>query len=527
MIWIGIVFSVGFLGYVGYDSGMQTSNFISAGAMSSNHATIAKDCASCHVATEAVSDALCSNCHEKNAARDIYDFKAHYLYRSNNFLRLSPDSLAQNTDHELECFECHNEHEGRDEAITQVEDSKCLTCHDYGSFNQRHPEFEFARKSLPDDSTLAMSHIRHIVFVLQNSNGINNVGELFKALKMHTLDFNYFYEGACFYCHNPNSDGKTFKNISFDEHCSECHVKSGAIVSGLPKSNPALASIGVETIQQMQQRGGPGLVWTYALNPRIILDESGEVTKNSITHQDPWILENLKQIRKKLYPVSGLFDLLNSFGDITESDVDSVYLDAINTLKQYADELQSHGELRNEIHQLNILLKDAAGRLAVPSSARTASNFQLPVSRENQRLSTEQKAAFRQLVNDLTSPDGPECQKCHIVENAAFRRIANTQRVMRRAEFSHGAHILEKHCVDCHTEIQFSEESLQQSVEKYSEFKLTKSFKIDKAMTQNLPKINSCQECHKPKQVAANCIKCHTFHPDKRRFSGPPVARKK
>lgn len=513
MIMWGNGLALAFLAYVGYDALMQKSSFISSGTLSSNHANIEKECGSCHDFGNEVSAELCSNCHEKNSELTIYDFKAHYLYRSNDLSRLMPDKLSEYADREEPCHKCHTEHQGRNAPLTEVSDMECLTCHEFGSFNESHPEFEFARERTPDDSSLAMTHLRHVTFVLQQKNGIDNLDLLFKTIKAKTLDLAYFYEEACLYCHTPQPDGKNFSNINFDEHCAACHIKSDAIVQGLPKSEPGKA--GVETIAQMQRRGGPGLAWTFAANPRLVVEEDGEVSKIAIIHKDPWILENLKQIRQRIYPVKGLFDLLDSFGELPAQSKDSLYVEATTKLQAYIDELHNHGELKGELSKVEQMLQRVRERLKLPGVRRTGALFNVPVDKMNRSLTESQMANLQQLAFDLTSPDGPECQQCHMVKNASIQRVRAEQNVLIRSEFNHRAHILERRCVQCHTAIPIMEKSLRFSVEKYSDFKQTKLFRVDKSGTQNIPGIEMCKECHSVDKVANNCTTCHKFHSNK------------
>lgn len=522
MVWTGSVIGLIFLSYFFFDVFSQRSDFISTGPVSSNHANFEKECSDCHDLGNSVLNSLCSSCHEKTSKLTIYDFKAHYFYRSNDFRRISQDSLRKYENQEMPCSSCHPEHNGRDATVVQVADLKCIDCHTYGSFNTNHPEFDFAQNKAPDDSTLFMTHLRHTVFVLQKIKGIENLDILFKTLKAETMDFSFFFEQACLYCHNPEADGKNFENINFAQHCAQCHIKSDAVVAGLPKVNPGNPNkAGVETIQQMQLRGGPGILWTFATNTNLVIDEDSEVSKSPILHNDPWIMENLKQIRKKLYHGAGLFDLLETFGRVSIQRLDTLYSEAIRTLQSYSNELQNHSELKGELSKINLLLKTARQKLEVPSPKRSKSQFTFPFKIPHKKLSENQRADFQQLVFDLTAADGPECRKCHVVENAGIGRVQTDQDVLIRAEFNHRAHILEKRCTECHTEIPFEEKLLKFSVENYSEFKqkFSKIFKKDRAATQNIPKLSTCQQCHSTGKVANDCVTCHKFHPNKKNRS--------
>lgn len=523
MVLLGCIVGLGFLAHYAFDALVLQNSFVSSGVVSSSHANFETACRSCHEAGNDVSDALCSSCHEKTSAFPVYDFKAHYLYRSHDFERLAKTALQKHEDQEMRCSACHVEHRGRAADISPVSDKKCLACHEFGSFNEHHPEFEFVRKSAPDDSTLLMTHLRHTVFVLQEMKGIEGLDELFQTLKAETMDMSHFFELACLHCHNPDADGTNFRNLSFDRHCAGCHVKASAVVLGLPKFDPQKPGTpGVETIEQMQQRGGPGTAWTFTTSANLVSDDNGEVTKAPVWHKDPWIMENLKQIRQKVFAGDGLFELLRTSGDVPKSRIDTLYSEAVHSLQTYADELQIRGGLQRELGKINKLLNSARRRLQAPSAQRTGEVFAFPSGRPNPALSEAQRAGFLQLAAELTSVDGPECRRCHIVEQASFRRVQADQRVLIRAEFNHRAHILEKRCTECHSEIPLDEEKLKLAVTQASEFekRFPEVLAADRAATQNIPNLSSCQECHTGASVSNRCITCHNFHPNKQHRSG-------
>ncbi len=152
----------------------------------------------------------CSVCHEKYGDElGVYSFGAHYVYRSDDFRRLVP------SEHERPCFSCHLEHEGRDGSIKAVADSQCRTCHEFRSFNDGHPQFDFAAESIADDGAVSFGHTHH-------------VRELMKKEGLEDL------ERACLYCHNAQADGRNFDPIDFDRHCDACHLQATTATPALP-----------------------------------------------------------------------------------------------------------------------------------------------------------------------------------------------------------------------------------------------------------------------------------------------------
>ncbi len=518
MVFFGCMLGVAFLAYFFFDVAYHKNSFISSGVLSSGHANLQKKCESCHNPGHSVEDALCSGCHEKTSIHDIYGFNAHYIYRSHDAGRVSPEALSKHTGMEMPCSSCHPEHSGKDAKISLVSDKKCLNCHEFGSFNQNHPEFSFARPGVRDDATLLMTHIRHTAFVLKEIKGISSIDALFQSVKIETMDFTHFFEEACLYCHTPDSDGKNFQNINFEKHCARCHLQADAIVQGLPLFSPlAPEQAGVETIRQFQLRGGPGLSWAFSANPNLTTQEDGEVSKNPIYHKDPWIMENLIQIRKKLFTGTGLFDLLDTSGKTTQQHVDTLYSQAIRKLQNQANELQNRTELKGELGKVNLFIDKARQQLQQPLSARSRAPFRFPFNRPNRALSESQRATFLQLAVDLTAENGPQCRKCHIVANASVLRVSAAQEVLTKSEFNHRAHILEKRCLDCHTEIPIAEQTMKIATENYDAFKrkFSRAYKADRAETQNIPKLFTCRECHTDEKVSNSCTTCHKFHPNK------------
>ena len=534
MIILGFIGSAAVLVYFYFDSEFQKNAFISAGALSSNHADVEDDCMSCHAPGDGVTIDNCSSCHEKtsDSKLGVYSFKAHYLYRSADPVRISKDTLDKYHDRELICGTCHIEHGGRSAAITQVTDEKCIQCHEYDSFNRNHPEFEFIRSSTPDDSNLVVTHIRHTTFVLQKLNQINNLDSLFGVLKKSTGSSEHFFEEGCLYCHNPEPGGKNFMNLNFDRHCggAGCHLNDKA-VEGLPEFNPIKPKVpGVESLKTIKRRGGPGVAWAYVTNPSLIMSEDGEVSKSPIFHKDPWILENLKQIRKRIYGGEGLYNLLdarNADQNISRTRNDSLYSKAIRKLQVYADELRFRSELNDDLTKITGLLKLARKKMQRPALNRSFDAFALPDA--SIYLTQKERERFFELADILTEAGGPECGKCHLVENATILSAQADQDILIRAEFDHRAHVLDRRCTECHEEIEVNEQTLKISVANREEFKLKypNVFAMDRSATQNIPDLESCQECHTPEKVSNNCVACHRFHPNKENRSSLSLFLKK
>ncbi len=475
-----VVLAVGVASYFTRDGGI-----LSNGPLSTSHANLEGDCANCHDPFGKVAAAGCSTCHEKFGDElGVYTYKAHYLYRSNDFSRLTPSP------HEVECAACHPEHRGREIAITDVPDARCLPCHDFGSFNTRHPQFEFvAHADTDDDAGIAFPHVHH-------------VREVMKRQKLVDV------EKACLYCHNARPDGKSFEPIDFDRHCDACHLTAGEATPVLPVQDAPGDPPGVETLEAIRRRGGPGSQWAI-FTPATDFQRLGpRVRKRPVFHRDPWILANLRHLRQELYPDAGLADLLTASADAPANELPALYQEALTTLESYAQGLRGRPEpeIRAELEKIDAALAELRRAIADPYTPLDETDFQLALDRPRPGLSDEQRAEIEGVVDELTKP----CSSCHRIERATIARVQKDQRTLRRAEFDHRAHILQVRCLECHTRIPILDHL--QGDEKVDP-------KIDNSAIQNLPGIERCQECHKPDLASNRCINCHLFHPNKSRRS--------
>ena len=482
MLLIGIVGALVIAAVFVFNITAQQGTLISNGPLSSNHAPFGDDCSNCHTPFGDVSVDQCGVCHEKYGDDvGVHTFTSHYLYRSGDFSRVVPDP------NEPACFACHTEHVGREAPITQVSDAQCLTCHEYGSFNRNHPEFEFHAEAQPDAANLKFPHAFHVSEVQDRQE----VGDV---------------EQTCLYCHNPDPDGKNFQAIDFDRHCDACHLTTSV-------STPFLAvkdgdEPGVLTLETIQARQAPGTRWSYYVNANDFQQRGASVRKRPLDHQDPWVLENLRQLRSTLYPSSGLADLLNASADVEPRQARQLYEEAIATLRDHAEALRAQPErqVQDELEEVEELLLEVEQRLRDPFSPLDETRFAVSAAGQDTALTADQAQAYHAFIDDLTEP----CQMCHFVENATLLRAQADQEVFTRAEFDHRAHIIQRRCLDCHTAI-----PIRELVALDAEPDSTRDY----AAIQNIPDIATCQTCHTDTEAANTCTTCHLFHPDKSQHS--------
>ena len=482
MLWLGAGGGLAILAVFLFNITMQRGTLISNGPLSSNHAIFGEDCSTCHTPLGDVTDDKCAVCHEKYGDElGVHSFASHYLYRSGDFTRLVPSPK------EVACIACHTEHVGLEAHITAVPDATCLPCHDFGSFDKHHPEFEFAAEGLADEANLKFSHAPHVLRVKERQ-ALADV------------------EQTCLYCHHPEPDGKNFQPISFDGNCDTCHLTSSASTPWLLTGNPAaVGAPGVATLQTIQAQGAPGTRWADYTNPDDFQQRGDRVRKRVLYHEDPWILENLKRLRGVLYPDGGLADLLKTSGRVDPREARVLYEEAMATLREHIEALRNRPEqeVQEELQEAERLVDLIALRLRDPYSPLDETRFALSPADLNPALTAEQVATYRGLIAELTEP----CRQCHLLENATLARVQADQDELIRAEFNHRAHIIHKRCLDCHDTIPIRELIAVEAEEPDTT--------RDHAGLLNVPTIATCQTCHTDDKAADACITCHLFHPDK------------
>ena len=479
LLGLGLIVGLMFVAYslVNRQAG---GTFLSGGPLVSGHAMLETDCAACHAGFEPPTNEACSTCHEKYGDElGTYSFAAHYLYRTNDFQRVSAN------ENEFTCAGCHKEHQGRLADMTAVVDARCLTCHQRGSFVDGHPEFAFAETPEGDDNALSFGHGFH-------------VNELMKDRGWADV------EKACLACHEPEADGRGFGTIEFDRHCEACHLTAGTATPRLAVAQSddlEDGGLGVVTLDMIRADTRPGLDWAFYTDPSEFRQAGNSVAKTTIYHEDPWILHNLRRLRRLLYSDAGLADLLTTSPDVPASEQRRLYEEAIATLKDHIRGLRgtSDAGLQGQLKALEGLLARAEEALDDPFAPLDETEFLLALG-EPKELPEELAGEMDLLIGDLVEP----CAGCHWVEDATIVRVDGDQKTLARAEFDHKAHVIQRRCLDCHSEIPVLDVVGGAEPDPA----------LDHAGIHNLPRISVCRECHNPGRVTSSCVTCHLFHPD-------------
>ena len=490
IVWLGAGLAA-FAGIVlAANLGFGAGDFVANGTLSSAHAIMDTRCAECHVPFEGVRNQACSSCHERfSDALGAYTFNAHYVYVSRDRTR------AFGRDNEVTCAACHREHGGRlADLRATVSDARCASCHVIDRFDDDHPEFAFAAQAMPDDAGLTFPHIRHVDLVLDDRDSEN-------------------VEVACLACHEPTADARAFEPIRFDAACGDCHLDAGDESAELPvqpRGRPLVReagdgvalTLGVETLETVRARMGPGEQWAAGMSAAHFDVDDGLVVKAGITHADPWILHNLRRLRRVIYPTGGLADLLVASADVAPSDERELYDEALSTLRSYANGLRGRDEdwVQSALFELDRITGSLERRVADPNTTLNDTRFRL--SARDPRLTDAQLDQIDDFAAEIAQP----CTMCHTLERATIQRVRQEQQVLRRARFDHGAHVIQRGCLDCHTRIPFSDHLGADGPIDPA---------LDNASIQNVPTIATCRQCHQPDAAADRCITCHEFHPDR------------
>jgi hypothetical protein len=269
-----------------------------------------------------------------------------------------------------------------------------------------------------------------------------------------------------------------------------------------PAGGPAL---GVETLEAVRRRGGPAARWTGELSTAEFQRFGDRVVKSPLRHRDPWVLHNLRLLRRRLYPDAGMADLLTASADAAPGDARALYAEAIATLERQAEGLRSRPEreLQAELARIETLLAELRRRVAAPGARLDERAFRLPAAAgagSDSGADPAESAAVEALAADLTGP----CRRCHLVRDATIVRVEPDQRTLRRAEFDHRPHLLQRRCLDCHDAIPIAD---------YLGREKPAPAEVDHSAIQDLPRIATCRECHAPRRAAESCVTCHVFHP--------------
>ncbi|HET9234003.1 MAG TPA: cytochrome c3 family protein, partial [Candidatus Eisenbacteria bacterium] len=338
---------------------------------------------------------------------------------------------------------------------------------------------------------------------------------------------NYALANPCQYCHVPARDGAGFLPIRFEAHCGACHLDGSDGTRLLPVATSE-GQPGVQTLEAIKSGGEPGTYWAHLANPNEYFGLGPTlVRKVKVVHRDPWILENLRFLRKGLYADLGIAGILDTYGLASNESPAVLYGEVTNRLDQYASALNARGEqsvrqdlsvsFRNNLNRARKQIMDPAGFLP-------ATPFLTPFQVARPGLAASRRQELLGVADSLTTA----CQLCHRIENAAITRVQKDQRALIRGRFDHRAHLLDMECLDCHSQIPQGLEDLAAYAEstkaanalpaERATLRVQKLAALrwrEREAIQNLPGIKVCVDCHRPGKATQACVTCHDYHPGK------------
>ncbi|HSR51226.1 MAG TPA: cytochrome c3 family protein [Acidobacteriota bacterium] len=519
---------------------MLDAGFVSSGPLSSQHARLASDCSACHSFPNATPSAKCASCHESEhqavasaagessgQAREelaLYGYPAHYAYFSDDLERTG--EAAQ----EHDCSHCHSEHRGRLASISQVDDRRCTSCHEFASFAEGHPDFLASLGGLGEvreEGGLKFPHAVHVNKVLPEERKLEG-------------------EAACLFCHRPEASGEGFQALSFELHCAEgCHLNKDSPL--LPMARSGVSGSPAVLAPEDLRRADPTAPCLPALDAaafrRIPPGDPRRIRLQVINHRDCWIEENLRILRRTQHTGLGVADVLAQRAPVEAAGTSGPF-DGDLLRQRYRDAVEALSSRLLRVRQLDRASQAASGdgddsqapsRLppelrrggAAESRLRTVSQglerpgalgpdsmlaaasheavgqldeLLLQTFNDLQRGGYLPQPAFpsgaaqaAEVIQSLTLP----CRECHSVSSLGLAPVRADQKTLRRARFDHSAHLVQMQCAECHASLTSAQD--------------------DKGEMLHLPSIDTCRGCHNPEMSADDCVTCHYFHPYKDR----------
>jgi hypothetical protein len=239
------------------------------GSLVAQHANI-ESCQECHAPRVGASDLRCERCHDPSGAGRLVQ-AAHVAQVARAGRR---NLRAPETAEERACASCHVEHHGRDNALRDVPEQQCLSCHAVRrpeASGQRfriasfasHPEFRPLRDKLREAPGLEFTHGRHVREVRK---------------KLDKVQGSSTDEMTCAECHQLDARARDFVPITYDAHCASCHQ----------------ADLAMEPVTQADVLTGEAT--------DDLVQSGGKVTRRKVLHKDDWIVRNVRRLQSELYP---------------------------------------------------------------------------------------------------------------------------------------------------------------------------------------------------------------------------------
>ena len=514
---------------------------VQPGELSEHHAVIGENCAKCHVHTEEkvkelhaglaasevemIETGKCLACHDwGEAARNPHALSPEELARLTEEARAHLGDAApggrlsppMNAAGQVACATCHREHQGRDFALTALDNNQCQSCHvaTFERFGSGHPElgdFGYERRT-----RIVFTHREH--------------------------EFKHFpkemQEYRCNSCHVPDARQERLLLQSYESMCASCHDPAlmGEGSTQLGMAFLRLPGVDVASLRRAGEKVGP---WPADADEGF--DAMASVFLDLLVAADPDYAEAADDLA--LLSSLDLTDLMDATAE--ESAAAARYVRAARGL---VEALGTHGqgallmrlERAFDSRKARLALYGVADQVSDAALAGAAAEwFGAKRAGEREKWGTSggwlvdsRTLALRYLPeghadgflrawHDLAAVSGDEkllkyfmksedrCTTCHSVDLSADSGQVNWHgdpgSVRREfTRFSHKPHlkVIEK-CVDCH--------ALSPGAAYLAGFE--GNFDPAQFVSEYKPFVRKdCAQCHSAAGAGDECLKCHLYH---------------
>jgi hypothetical protein len=255
------------------------------GPLAGTHATIT-NCEACHDTARGVPDFRCQRCHDESGPGRMTQ-AAH----AGRHVPRAGTAVAATEGGEAACVTCHVEHRGRAAAIASVRDSECAGCHGKARETAEGPRPRIA--SFDDHPELAV--VRADQKARSAAGRIQQVTGVFFSHAIHLKELRKKLGAVapsrpCQECHKlegaAGAGHRDFSAVSFDGDCVGCH-RDQLVVEGAPAADLVVRN--------------DAAVTAFTCDARVFTC-GATVVKNAVAHRDPWVVLNLRKLRRELYP---------------------------------------------------------------------------------------------------------------------------------------------------------------------------------------------------------------------------------
>ncbi|MEO8519743.1 MAG: cytochrome c3 family protein [Acidobacteriota bacterium] len=281
----------------------------SPGPLAPVHAALAgQPCEACHRiggTAAGVGDLRCVRCHAQGGGLRL-ELTAH----AGSVARSAAGSGA-----DAGCASCHEDHRGARTRIAAAPDRQCVSCHAMSSMS-RHPEIAARAAGAATGEGLHFSHERHLREIRPASGN------------------------ACLTCHERRADAAFFLPLAFDRHCASCHEKNDRLESPANPVDPQLLLP----------------VAAGAKGPALVAAERGRLQAVGLQHRDPWVLDNLRRLRRALDPPGVAGERLVTEQSIRALEAEIAAAEAGRLPQERAALAAERDRLRAEVAELDTLV---------------------------------------------------------------------------------------------------------------------------------------------------------------------------